>query len=120
MRLLDLQDNLYIGVTDIQGASSWYQEKLELKPVTVTCEDVDDCITLGYSNKEEYPALALGPRTPEPGPRPIFSSGNCSKARDALLSRGINVGPLETDRQGTRYFVFRDMENNEIEVAELH
>ncbi len=119
MRLLDLDDNLYVGVTDIDGASSWYQEKLDLKPVTVACGDADDCITLGYSNKEGYAALTLGRRTPDSSPRPIFASANCAKARDLLISRGVDVGPLEVDRQGTPYFVFRDMENNEVEVAEL-
>jgi hypothetical protein len=36
----------------------------------------------------------------------------------AELPRGVNVGPIETDRQGTRYFAMQDLEGNAIEVSE--
>jgi hypothetical protein len=43
---------------------------------------------------------------------------NVQKTRDRLATRGVNVGPLQTDRQGMHYFEMRDMENNVIEFFE--
>jgi predicted enzyme related to lactoylglutathione lyase len=40
--------------------------------------------------------------------------------RDVLAARGVNVGTIERDRQGTRYFEIRDPEGNEIEVVDDH
>jgi hypothetical protein len=40
------------------------------------------------------------------------------KAREVLSSRGVNVGDVQEDRQGTQYFQMRDLEGNLIEVAE--
>jgi hypothetical protein len=35
-----------------------------------------------------------------------------------LSSRGVSISPVDSDRQGTRYFVMRDLEGNEIDVTE--
>ena len=31
---------------------------------------------------------------------------------------GVNVGEIQQDRQGTRFFEMRDLENNVIEIVE--
>jgi predicted enzyme related to lactoylglutathione lyase len=38
-------------------------------------------------------------------------------AYEELASRGISVGPIETDSGGNRFFRFPDSEGNEIEVC---
>ena len=48
----------------------------------------------------------------------MFFTGNAAKAREWLLARGINVGPDQTDGQGTHYVEFRDLEDNIIEICE--
>ena len=117
MRLIDLADNIYVGVTSTTSASEWYMDKLQMKPVVVSGSD-GDCVTLGF-DKDLDIALFLGPRSEDQGPTPILQTSNAAKARDVLTMRGVNVGPLETDRQGTRYFTMRDLEGNEIEIAEM-
>jgi len=50
-------------------------------------------------------------------PVEIYAS-NVKKAREVLGSRGVNVGDIQEDRQGTHYFQMRDLEGNLIEVSE--
>lgn len=49
---------------------------------------------------------------------PILYTTRISKAKSVLVSRGIPVGDIQTDRQGTHYFEIRDSEGNLIEVSE--
>jgi hypothetical protein len=48
----------------------------------------------------------------------MLYTGAIKKAREWLSSRGVTVGAIEKDRQGTQYFEVRDLEGNVIEVAE--
>ncbi|MFI5115270.1 MAG: VOC family protein [Terriglobales bacterium] len=117
MPLLYIGDSIYIGVTDVAAASSWYAEKLGLKQVPISMDDAEACVSLAFSKDDEN-GIILGPaQKPAEGTAMLFAS-NVGKARDLLSSRGVNVGPIEQDRQGTRYFVIRDLEGNEIEVPE--
>lgn len=49
---------------------------------------------------------------------PMFNTGNVAKAREWLLARGVSVGAIQTDRQGTRYVEMHDPDNNMIEICE--
>jgi hypothetical protein len=49
---------------------------------------------------------------------PILYVSSVQKARERLAARGVNVGPIQKDRQGTHYFEMRDLENNMIEFCE--
>jgi hypothetical protein len=40
------------------------------------------------------------------------------KARAYLSAREVEVGEIQTDRHGTRFFEIRDLENNLIEIVE--
>lgn len=117
MSLLQIPDSIYIGVTDAIAASSWYREKLGLQQVMAPMSDAGDCISLAFSKRDET-AIILGPRHSSSDQRPILYSTNIGKANDQLSSRGVSVTPIESDTQGTRYFVMRDLEGNEIEVSE--
>jgi len=117
MSLLQIPDSIYIGVTDAVAASLWYREKLGLQQVVAPTNDAGDCVSLAFSKRDET-AIILGPRDSTTDQRPIVYATDIRKAIDLLSSRGVSVTPIESDQQGTRYFVMRDMEGNEIEVTE--
>jgi predicted enzyme related to lactoylglutathione lyase len=118
MSLLAIADSFYIGVHDLAAATSWYVEKLGLQKVPVEMDDADGYVALGFSKKDQT-AISLGPRgNPTNGTTPMFYASNVKKARQVLSSRGVDVGDVQEDRQGTRYFQMRDLEGNLIEVSE--
>ena len=117
MSLLQIPDSIYIGVTDAIAASLWYTEKLGLLQVVAPTSDAGDCISLAFSKRDET-AITIGPRDSSSDQRPVLYSTNIGKANDQLSSRGVSVTPIASDPQGTRYFVMRDLEGNEIEVSE--
>ena len=117
MFLLQIPDSIYIGVNDTVAASLWYKEKLGLQQVVAPTSDAGDCVSLAFSERDET-AIILGPRDSTTDQRPILYATNIGKAKDQLSSRGVSVTPIESDRQGTRYFVMRDLEGNEIEITE--
>lgn len=117
MSLLQIPDSIYIGVTDAVAAAVWYREKLGLQQVVAPTGDAGDCVSLAFSKQDEA-AIILGPRDSTTDQRPILYASNIGRAIDQLSSRGVSVTPIESDRQGTRYFVMRDLEGNEIEVTE--
>jgi hypothetical protein len=107
----------YIGVVDIAAAATWYIQKLGLRKVDVEMDNGEGCVALGFE-KDEY-AFCLGPagqKTEEL--TPMLQSSNLKKAREVLISRGVNVSEIEQDRQGTHYFEMRDLEGNVIELNE--
>ena len=117
MSLLRPAGSNYIGVVDIQAATSWYMQNLGLRKVTVEMDDGEGCIALGFS-KDEC-ALVLGPSgKPTDQFTPMLYASNLKKAREFLSSRGVNVGEVQEDGQGTHYFGMRDMEGNVIEISE--
>ncbi len=108
----------YIGVIDIAAATAWYIDKLGLRKVKVDLDDGEDCIALGFF-KEDY-AICLGPTGRSSGEfTPMLNSGSLTKAREFLISRGVNVGEIQEDRQGTHFFEMRDLEGNLIEISEV-
>jgi hypothetical protein len=118
MSLLAIADSFYIGVLDVTAATSWYIEKLGLQKVSVEMDDAEGCVALGFSKKDQT-AIALGPRgKPTDGTTPMLYASNVMKAREVLSSRGVNVGDVQQDCQGTHYFEMRDLEGNLIEVSE--
>ena len=118
MSLLVIADSFYIGVFDLTAATAWYIEKLGLQKVPVEMDDAEGCVALGFSKKDQT-AITLGPRgKPTDGTTPMLYASNVKKAREVLSSRGVNVGDVQQDRQGTQYFELWDLEGNLIEVSE--
>jgi hypothetical protein len=75
-------------------------------------------VALGYSKKDTAVLILGTPEESSDASTRILNASNIRKARDLLSSRGVNVGVIEQDRQGTHYFEFRDCEENAIEVSE--
>ena len=117
MSLLSGGSANYIPVVDIAAATAWYIAKLDLRKVDIELDDGEDCVALGFS-KEDY-AVCLGP----PGHSSeefthSLNTSNVKKAREFLISRGVNVSEIQEDRQGTHFFEMRDLEGNVIEISE--
>ena len=106
----------YIGVADLAAASAWYIEKLGLRKVDVELDDGDDCVALGFG-RDDF-AFCLGPAGRDDGSTPRLSASNAKKTREWLVSRGVAVGDLQKDGQGTRSFEMRDPFGNAIEICE--
>ncbi len=117
MSVLTIADSFYIGVLDLAAATAWYSEKLGLQKVPLKMDDAEGCVTLGFS-KSDQTSITLGPRVPTDGRTQMLYASKASKARDALSSRGVIVGEIKMDRQGTHFFEMRDLEDNGIEVSE--
>jgi hypothetical protein len=119
MPLLTIADSFYIGVLNIESATYWYIEKLGLQKVPAEMDDPESCVALGSSKNDQTCIAVLGPRDkPTDATTPILYASNIRKAREVLGSRGVNVGEIQEDRQGTHYFEMRDLEGNVIEVSE--
>jgi hypothetical protein len=119
MPLLTIADSFYIGVLDVALATSWYIEKLGLQKAPAELDDPQGCVALGFSKKGQTSIAVLGPQgKPTHGTTPMLYASNIQKARQVLGSRGVNVGEVLKDRQGTHYFEMRDLEGNVIEVSE--
>jgi hypothetical protein len=113
--LLRIADSLYVGVVDVAAASAWYIDKLGLRQVVLDNEE--GCVALAFS-KKDMTAITLGPRSrPADGATPMLYASNVERAREKLISRGVCVGPIKEDRQGTHYFVIRDLDGNPIEIT---
>jgi len=107
----------YIPVADIAAATAWYIEKLGLRKVDIELDGGEDCVAVGFSTEDC--AVCLGPpgRSSEEFTHSMNAS-NVKKAREFLIARGVNVSPIQEDRQGTHFFEMRDLEGNVIEISE--
>jgi hypothetical protein len=108
---------IFIGVSNIEAAVAWYKEKFELResPDPVVDGEPGD-VELVSRNGRVHVVMKPGSGGSIETPR--FDAGNVQKAREWLLARGVNVGPVQTDGQGTRYCEMYDLDNNMIEICE--
>jgi len=117
--LLSIADSFYVGVNDIPASVAWYVEKLGCTRTRVELDDdCENCLALCFP-KERSVSIVIGPvsNVPDPATRMLYSR-DIEKAHQWLNFRGVAVGAITTDRQGTRYFSMRDLEGNSIEVSE--
>ncbi len=119
---------MVVPVRDLELARRWYEEKLGLRKFEVEVDEPERQIVLGFSaddcgvclfvaKPEEAATRAEGSVT---GSVPVFFSDKLDKAHQMLVSRGIDAGPIKSDPGGTRFFEFRDLEGNILEVCEEH
>ena len=118
MSLLWVADSFYVGVRDVAAATAWYREKFGLKETSLELGEVEGCVGLAFPKALPAPII-LGPVTvsTDTTTRMLYTS-DVTTARKWLITRGVEAGAIETDRQGTKYFSIRDLEGNPIEVSE--
>jgi catechol 2,3-dioxygenase-like lactoylglutathione lyase family enzyme len=112
--VLRVPAEIYVSVGNPRGLSDWYVEKLGMRRLA---ESVGGNVGLKFGLDGESIILEPSDPSSKRSPLVLFTS-RIKKARSVLTSRGISVGEIETDRQGTRYFEFRDPEGNSIDVSE--
>lgn len=107
--------SIYVTVRDRDSAIAWYREKFKLESGSLL-EMEDGEVALQSSDCEL--TISMGASADTPADRPMLATGNAQKAREWLIARGVSADAIQTDRQGTRYFEIRDLENNAIEIFE--
>jgi catechol 2,3-dioxygenase-like lactoylglutathione lyase family enzyme len=113
-------DTIILRVSDIAKAKAWYTEKLGLKAV-----HEDDKLKLVVLDTSSPTSLTIWEtdETIQSNPRtaayPIFRTINAKYAHEQLKDREVRVGDLTTDHVVT-YFTFRDLDNNVLEVCQVH
>lgn len=108
--------NACIRVQDMKAAAPWYIDKLGLREVP---NPLRDSGAQTYRFNEDGRSVTL---TTKPtfglDQQLILFTKKIGKMKQILSERGIEPGPFEVDRQGTRYFEIHDPEGNAIEVVE--
>ena len=115
--LLAVSQPTYVAVRDIANAAPWYAEKFGLRKLAAAEQAQSDGATLQF-NENTHPVILILKDPVAPRPAPVFFTHKVGKVRDALIARGVNAGPVQQDRQGTRFFELLDGEGNTIEVSE--
>jgi hypothetical protein len=106
----------YIAVSDLPAAASWYAEKFGLRQMRLSFGDGQYGIELTQADEIFF---VLGPKNvPADDETPMLYTSNIEKARSFLLARGVIVGDIQQDRQGTHFFEMQDLEGNVIEITE--
>lgn len=109
-----IRQRTYIEVANPDSAATWYSMRLGLQRLVP--KDSNARVELKWSATDA--ALVLTTRSPLSTRQfPILSSRNLDLARKELAANGVNVGPIETDRQGTNFFEFHDPDGNVIEIC---
>jgi hypothetical protein len=112
-----IPENALIVVRDIDSVTPWYVEKLGLcKASHLFCREYE---VATYKFKEDGKSITLTTRL-TCGTAKILRlfTKRIGRMKGSLSARGIEVGPVQQDRQGTRYFEIHDPEGNVIEVVE--
>jgi predicted enzyme related to lactoylglutathione lyase len=109
--------NLRILVQDVNSVSPWYTDKLALRKLAGNPGGEPG--VAAYKFKEDGKSVVL---TTKAGfgteKTPILLTKKITRMKAVLAARGVAAGPIEQDRQGTRYFEIHDPEGNAIEVVE--
>jgi catechol 2,3-dioxygenase-like lactoylglutathione lyase family enzyme len=112
-------DNISVGVKDLDRAVAWYKDKLGLHLTPLKSEDFGAFMSFA-KNGEIGLALVLIPPSETKANvegHPILFTKRIEAAHEEFSSKGINTEPIQSDSGGNRFFRFRDLEGNAIEVC---
>jgi catechol 2,3-dioxygenase-like lactoylglutathione lyase family enzyme len=120
MALFKGLDTVVIRVRDLERARSWYERTLDLRASLIDEEERLAVLDLGGG-----PTLTLWEwgkgETPAAGPPVAFPvllpQHEIETTRDMLAGRGVEVGPLQGEVGGLRFFSFSDPDGNRLEVC---
>jgi predicted enzyme related to lactoylglutathione lyase len=109
--------SLRIVVRDVDAVSPWYIEKLGLRKLAEP-PPVEPSAAI-FRFKADGKSVILTTRSGlQNAKRPMLFTKKIARMKDIMSERGVDVGAIEQDRQGTRYFQLHDPEGNAIEVVE--
>ena len=115
-------DSAGVDVLDIDAARIWYAEKLGFTYSSTNVDPEEADLLLGYSETEilfYFCRVIDGKRrNARPGHPPILFAKKVDDAHEFLIARGVDAGALQSDSGGNRFFRFRDLEGNEVEVCQ--
>lgn len=111
-----IPQNARISVRDIDSVAPWYVQKLGLRKLAGNSPAESGVTT--YKFKEDGKSITLTTKTNRTDQTLILFTKKISRMKGVLSARGIDVGPIEQDRQGTCYFEIHDPEGNTIAVVE--
>jgi catechol 2,3-dioxygenase-like lactoylglutathione lyase family enzyme len=115
---IHVADNFAVSVRNLSDAKKWYTGKLGLREMRTDRQDDSGLpfVDLHFSGDDTF--ITLVEAGPEAQPQhAIFFTKNLSKAHKWLAERNVPTEPLATDSGGNRFFVFRDLDGNSIEVC---
>jgi catechol 2,3-dioxygenase-like lactoylglutathione lyase family enzyme len=112
-------DSISVGVRDLDRAVAWYQEKLGLRLTPLKSEDFEALLSFAKDDDTGIALIVIQPGETKASVEghPILFSKKIEAAHEEFASRGVVVGPIQSDSGGNRFFRFRDLEDNEIEVC---
>lgn len=112
-----IPENVRIAIRDMDYVAPWYADKLGLRRAAGASPAESGTAT--YKFNPDGKSIVLTTKTNYTTDRPlILFTKKIGRMRGILSERGVNVGPIEQDRQGTGYFEIHDPEGNAIEVVE--
>lgn len=115
-----ISDNVAVDVRNLAQSRDWYHEKLALRQSRTRREEdsgrpfVDLCFS---ENAGFISLLELVPGAAVQSRHAILFAKNLQKAHEWLAGRGVLVEPITADSGGNRFFRFRDLDGNAIEVC---
>ncbi len=106
----------YMPVVDLAAATLWYVEKFGLRQQVTKFDDGQKGTELTESDEVFF---VLGPgNIPTNDETAMLYTSRLEKARKYLTLRGVDIGEIQRDRQGTRFFEMHDLDGNLIEISE--
>jgi catechol 2,3-dioxygenase-like lactoylglutathione lyase family enzyme len=110
-----------IRVKDAQAAARWYGGVLSLNCVTGW-----DLVPTGMTDNKNksnpgaqiiFLPASVSPLASEATKHPIIFTRDIDEAHLWFSNQTSSTGPIQTDSAGNRFFVFRDLDENQIEVC---
>lgn len=117
----DLYGEIAVGVKNLEQAIDWYNANFGLVEGYSNSNEA----TLGYAGGKGRSVIPLvllvripaGSTEAAVKRHPILFTRKLERARQNILANGISAGPIQEDSGGNRFFEFRDLEGNRIEVC---
>ena len=115
-----IADNCALDVRNLAAVRKWYKEKLGFHEADKDREEDSGrpFTDLHVSNDHIFLSLVqMEPGASAEKRHVIFYAQNLEKAQKWMTDRGVAVQPVTADSGGNRFFQFRDLEGNTIEVC---
>lgn len=113
-------DTVIVRVGKLAEAQAWYEQKLGFRPSYIGEQERLVVFNVGGETPLTIYELKPGEMT-EPqstaSSYPIFYADDIQAAHELLSARGVEVGPIEGEPDGTQWFAFKDCDGNQLEVC---